>query len=153
MARHKRQDDDLPSIAPHSFQLGKLVDLVISTFHVDLGSKRGDHRDRSRLIEANHGIDCAKRSNHFGAFFKGVDGASGPFAELSHRLVGVESYHQHVTKAPCLLQISHVPNVKDVENTVRKNQLAPTALSDCLFERDQLHETTVARVCKTCSGL
>src|SRR6185436_2456914 len=96
---------------------------VVGPLRVDRGPKSAKERLHVRLVECDDPIHAAERGDDLHALVEGNVGALRPL-EAARRSVGVESDEEPLAARSGPLQISHVPHVEQVEETVREDESA-----------------------------
>src|SRR3954471_8082580 len=108
----------------------------IGALDEDVGLKRGDDLERRVFIEDHDAVDARKRAEELDALVLWRD---RPDWALVHpnRKVRVHRYDQRIAELPCLLQVSDVAGMKQIEHAVGEHDLLATGLK-CRYQGRRL---------------
>jgi len=129
-------DDGHPAAARFNFRaLRHCIRCVIRTFGVKIGTDFANDRAHVSFRKYHNGVDISERSQNLRALFGGHQGASGAF-QLAHRIITVDRDDEFFAKLAGAMQVTHMPDVQQVEAAVRQSDalatLAPSG--DALLE-------------------
>src|SRR5947207_12531512 len=102
----------------------------IRAFHEHVELKTIDEAVRVILIEQDDGVHAPERGQNFRALGFGIDGSRWSFDGL-HGTIAVQPYDERIAFVPCLLKISDVARMKNVEHAVGKYDGAPLMTQMC----------------------
>ena len=98
-----------------------LVQLIVASFYEHVRQQFRDQAPRRNVVEDDDVIHVPERREYLRALGLIEDRTVGTF-QLTHASIAVYCDDQRVTKRSRLRQITHVPDVQQIENAVRKNQ-------------------------------
>src|SRR3954471_12881420 len=105
----------------------------IGALDEDVGLKRGDDLEGRVFIEDHDAVDARKRAEELDAFVLWRD---RPACALVHpnRTGRAPPHDQRIAELPCLLQVSDVAGMKQIEHAVGEDDLLTTTLK-CRYQR------------------
>ena len=128
MSWFDRDTNDATSSRFHNVATDDGVVSPVSTLHQHVGLQFRDHVVWRLFVEDGHGIDAFERCKNFGPLelrreraTRALDGANGT--------VRVDSDDEGVSQVASLPQVANMPWVKEIEDTICKDDTLPRSAS------------------------
>jgi hypothetical protein len=119
-------DANNPSQGLHYFPLGDSLLGVIRSFAMYIGTELSQNTFGVWFIKDHHEVDALQSCDEFAARF-GAENRPSRTLESRDRAVAVDPNHQNVAMLSGSLQVTHMPNMQQVEATVGKGNASPFA--------------------------
>jgi hypothetical protein len=98
-----------------------LIESVIAAFHQHIRQQSRDQTSWRDVVKDGYVVHTPQRREYLGSL-RFIENRTIRSLQLTHRAVAVYRHQQNIPKRARLRQITHVPNVQQIKNAVRKNE-------------------------------
>jgi hypothetical protein len=124
--------DDSPAAGFNALAPDDRVGRPIGALDEHVGLQPADDLLRRVFVEHNHGVNACETGQHFRPFVLRIERSIRPF-DGAHRPVGIHTDDERVSFATCILKISHVTWMQEIEHAVGEDHF-PAGVAQVLNE-------------------